>query len=243
MEVCLSASTAYSDLQSRLSPLTVLLLALILPSCSTKHVTVSGEFPAPLVEKLPANVGVIYPPEFINHEIYEVAQIEGDSNWRFSTGAAQVRFWSQFLSGFFENLIEIGDWDTMKLEADKLDGVLIPRITDLQYSVPQHTNTNIFEIQFFYEFSLVDPSKIYVSDTGALAFHPEDRILSWTLVSYGKTPSAFIQSAEEALNLAAIVSLRDGGANFAQNFVATPQVTSWLEQIQGTEQKNTLIIE
>lgn len=236
----MSASTAYTDLHIRHGAVAILFLVSLLSSCSVKQVTVTGNFPDPVVEELPVTMGVIYPPEFTSHELYEKAQVKGESDWRFSTGEAQVSFWDKFLSGIFENLIHIRDWETLQNNVHSLDGILVPRILDLQYTVPEHTAKNVYEIQFFYEFTLVDPSKIYLSEKDELAFHPEESIASWTLVSYGKTPSAFIQSQEQAVNLAAVVSLRDAGANFAQNFGATPRVGEWLELVLDLKQEGTL---
>jgi hypothetical protein len=50
------------------------------------------------------------------------------------------------------------------------------------------------------------------------------------MTAYGKTPTAFLQSAEAAVNLAAVMTLRDAGANFAVNFSRVPDVQQWLQQ-------------
>ena len=43
-----------------------------------------------------------------------------------------------------------------------------------------------------------------------------------------------LQSAEAAVNLAAVVALRDAGANFAMNFARVPEVKQWIESMQST---------
>jgi len=48
------------------------------------------------------------------------------------------------------------------------------------------------------------------------------------MTSYGKTPTAFLQSDEEAVNLAAVMALRDAGAHFVTSFARVPAVSDWL---------------
>lgn len=208
----------------------VALSAITLFGCSSKEVIVQGNFPEPLLTEIPVSVGVFYPTSFVNHEIFDKAQVEGESDWRVSTGAAQVKFWEQFFEAFFEDSPSIFDWETLQEQRHQVDAILVPRVTDLQYTVPEQTNVNVYEIQFFYSFSLVNPDAFHINEVGAIAFDTSQVMADWRLVSYGKTPSAFIQSQEEAINLAAVVSLRDAGANFAQNFVITPSIADWLEE-------------
>ena len=58
-----------------------------------------------------------------------------------------------------------------------------------------------------------------------------DPIAEWTMPAYGKTPTAFMQSDEGAVRLAAIVALRDAGAHFATTFTRVPQVEAWLNSL------------
>jgi hypothetical protein len=183
------------------------------------------------MEKIPIKIGVIYPPSFANHEISDTAQIEGDSDWLVKTGAAQVQFWNTFLPGMFDQVVVIANQESLNANRDSMAGVLIPRISDLQYSVPFSKDYNVYEVQFFYNFDLMQPLDIHSNEQEALTFQPEQSIASWSLVSYGKTPSEFIQTQEEAVNLAAIVALRDAGANFTQNFQAEPKIARWLETL------------
>jgi hypothetical protein len=48
------------------------------------------------------------------------------------------------------------------------------------------------------------------------------------MTAYGKTPTAFLQSDEAAVNLAAVVALRDAGAHFVTSFQRVPEVAQWL---------------
>ena len=98
---------------------------------------------------------------------------------------------------------------------ESVDAVLVPHVDELQYSIPRHTKINVFEIWLRYRFELYSPGG--------------EKLADWTMTSYGKTPTAFMRSPEAAVNLAAIVALRDAGANFAMNFAQVPEVKLWME--------------
>ena len=53
------------------------------------------------------------------------------------------------------------------------------------------------------------------------------------MTAYGKTPTAFLQSDEAAVNLAAVMALRDAGANFVINFTRVPDVLQWMQSSGG----------
>jgi hypothetical protein len=131
----------------------------------------------------------------------------------------------------FEEVVHIRDWETVHSRGPEIDGVLIPSIADLQYTIPTHTNVKIYEIWMRYEFRLVDVAAIHQQEDGALSFNPDERLAAWPITAYGKTPTAFLQTDEEAVNLAAVVALRDAGAHFVTSFGATPDVAVWLEGI------------
>ena len=92
---------------------------------------------------------------------------------------------------------------------------MIPHVEELQYAIPAHTNIKVYEIWMRYRFELVMPDGT--------------EITQWTMSSYGKTPTAFLQSDQEAVNLAAVMALRDAGANFAAHFTEVPGVQEWLQ--------------
>jgi hypothetical protein len=194
-------------------------------------VVVEGNFPKPLLDPLPITLGVIYPPAFAQHEFFDEAKGRAESDWLVKTGEAQVEFWDILFSGMFDEVVHIRDWETVQSRGPKIDGVLIPAIADLQYTIPIHTNVKIYEIWMRYEFRIVDVAAIHQQEDGALSFNPDERLAAWPITAYGKTPTAFLQTDEEAVNLAAVVALRDAGAHFVTSFGATPDVAAWLEDI------------
>ena len=208
-----------------------LCLTLLAAGCATKQVEVEGNFPAPLLDPLPITLGVIYPSAFAEHEFFDEAKGRAESDWLVKTGEAQVEFWDILFGGMFDEVVHIRDWETVHSRGPEIDGVLIPAIADLQYTIPTHTNVKIYEIWMRYEFRLVDVAAIHQQEDGALSFNSDERLAAWPITAYGKTPTAFLQTDEEAVNLAAVVALRDAGAHFVTSFGATPDVAVWLDGI------------
>ncbi|MEE4192137.1 MAG: hypothetical protein V2I66_11195 [Halieaceae bacterium] len=196
--------------------------ALVLLAGCANQVEVKGQFPAPVLDKLPLKIGVYYDPEFRSHEFYDEADSREETDWIVRTGEAQVEMYNTLLPGMFEEVVQLNDLprrdrvDTVL--AKDLDAVLVPHVQELQYSIPNHTKINVFEIWMRYRYEL------YAPDGELLA--------EWSMTSYGKTPTAFLRNAEAAVNLAAVVALRDAGANFAMNFTRVPDVRTWMDSLE-----------
>jgi hypothetical protein len=197
-----------------------LLIALVLLSaCGTKQVIVKGNFPSPLMTRLPVNLGVWYVDEFANHEFFDESKSKNESEWIVKTGVAQVAMWDALLGGMFENLVHVQAKPDPGAMDQMVDAVLIPHVEELQYAIPTHTHIKVYEIWMRYRFELVATSG--------------DPIAEWTMTAYGKTPTAFLQSDEAAVNLAAVMALRDAGASFVVNFARVPDVQQWMQSNGG----------
>ena len=213
MEARLSRSTISAP-EARLA---LAALALVLLSaCGPARVDVEGNFPAPLMEPLPLTIGVWYPEEFANHEFFDEAKSREESGWIVKTGQAQVQMWDTLLDGMFYQLVHMKGRPGPNQMNQVVDAVLVPHVEELQYAIPAHTNIKVYEIWMRYRFEMLT--------TGGMP------IAEWTMTSYGKTPTAFMQSDEGAVNLAAVMALRDAGANFATNFTRVPAVQDWLQE-------------
>jgi hypothetical protein len=160
--------------------------------------------------------------------MYDEAKGRRESDWLVKTGPAQVKFWNTLLNGMFEKVVTLTDDETLHQWEDELDAVLVPSLDDLQYAIPLHTNVKVYEIWMRYRFRLVDPATIHDHEDGSLTYHPAEHIADWSLTAYGKTPTAFLVTDEEAVNTAAVVALRDAGANFVTSFQRVPDIAMWL---------------
>ena len=210
--------TFVPDLRQPVRLLAALALLCLLAGCGARQVVVEGEFPKPLMSPLPLNMGIWYDEEFANHEFFDEAKGRTESTWIVKTGSAQMQMWDIVLGGLFKNLEQMKNRPGSGEMNQVVDAVLVPKIEELQYAIPAHTNVKVYEIWMRYRFDMVTTAG--------------EQIASWTMTSYGKTPTAFLQSDEAAVNLAAVVALRDAGANFATNFTRIPAVREWLEQRQ-----------
>jgi hypothetical protein len=219
----LSVLTTFARGRRHTARLAALLLGCaLLASCGVNEVVVKGQFPQPVLDKLPITLGVYYDPEFREHEFFDQASSRGESDWVVRTGAAQTQMYDTLLGGMFEQVVMLNELprkERIQAVAETgVDAVLVPHVDELQYSIPRHTKINVFEIWIRYRYEL---------------YAPDGELLGeWTMTSYGKTPTAFIQTAAGAVNLAAVVALRDAGANFAMNFSSVPEVKEWMEARQ-----------
>jgi hypothetical protein len=192
----------------------VLALPGLLAGCGPARVEVQGKFPQPLVEPLPLTLGVWYPQDFSEHEFFDDASSRREASWVVNTGQAQVQMWDTLLAGMFTKLVHLNAKPGPGQSSKGLDAVLIPHVAELQYTIPSHTSIKVYEIWMRYTFELVTANG--------------QPIAEWSMTSYGKTPTAFLQSDQEAVNLAAVMALRDAGANFATQFTRVPGLQAWL---------------
>jgi hypothetical protein len=199
-----------------------LCLLALFAGCGTKEVLVTGNFPQPLLEPIPLTIGVWYPEEFSGHEFFDEAKGRADSDWLVRTGDAQVQMWDTLLAGMFERFLHMDGKPAPEQMNPAVDAVLIPRVQELQYAIPAHTNIKVYEIWMRYAFELVTVDG--------------EPIAEWTMTAYGKTPTAFLQSDEAAVNLAAVVALRDAGAHFVTSFQRVPEVAQWLQAFEAAPQ-------
>ena len=200
---------------------------LALAACSSREVVVEGTFPAPVVDPVPVSVGVLFTKEFREHELVDDATGRGEASWRVSTGVAQVNFWSTLLPALFQNVVFIESYED--LDTYDVDAVLIPEVTDVQYAIPLYTNVKVYEIWMRYQMSLVEPEQLKDDENQAIVTENAQTFAQWPLTAYGKTPTAFLQSDTEAVNEAAVMALRDAGANFITSFGRVPGVLEWVQ--------------
>ena len=193
-----------------------LILLGLLTGCGPNKVVVQGNYPPPLIEPMPITLGVWFGDDFAQHEYFYDGKSTDESSWVINTGPTQVEMWDSLLSGLFEQVIMLNSPPGAGRSSPALDAVLIPHVEELQYTLPEHTQIKVYEIWMRYRFELV-----------TIDGQP---IAEWTMSSYGKTPTAFLNSDQEAVNLAAVMALRDAGAHFVSQFTQIPAVQGWLQE-------------
>ena len=207
--------------------LAALFILLFVVACTSREVVVEGAFPTPLIDPVPVSVGILFTQEFREHELIDDATGRGEVSWRVSTGSAQMDFWSTLFPAFFQNVVFINSYED--LETYDVDAVLIPEVSEVQYAIPLYTSVKVYEIWMRYQLSLVEPEQIMDADNKTINLENMQAFAEWPLTAYGKTPTAFMQSDVDAVNLAAVMALRDAGANFITSFARVPGVMDWIE--------------
>ncbi|MEZ5560792.1 MAG: hypothetical protein R3E86_19880 [Pseudomonadales bacterium] len=188
-----------------MAPLTLGLVG----GCSGAAVEVPQEFPIPLVEKLPLRMGLLLTPELTSY-VHEQT-LEGSGDWRIELGSAQTPMFRNLLAGMFESS-EIAT----TAGAPGLAGVLEPAIEEVQFSTPDQTRSDYYEVWIRYRFQLFGRDGTLVAD--------------WPLAAYGKANQRHygMSSREPALQAAALAACRDAMAFFTVQFRSVPDVQRWL---------------
>ncbi|SFB99187.1 hypothetical protein [Pseudoalteromonas denitrificans] len=189
--------------------LTILTLLFLVLGCKST-LTVKGDFPTPVVNKLPFTLGVIYDNKFKDYQYSEVD--EKREEWEISVGDAQLQLFKTVLPAMFSNVIDVSDFNST--ENNSIDIFFKPSIDELQYNVPAETKLNMFEVWIKYNMKVYDNNGQLLAD--------------WILTAYGKTPTAFMKSQESALNEAMVIALRDAGAGLTLKFSHIPEINTWL---------------
>ena len=93
-----------------------------------------------------------------------------------------------------------------------LDGVIEPKLEKFECDVPTGERDKFVEVWLQYQISVYEPD-------GAT-------VIQWPVSGYGK--SELLKSAEDAVQRAAIVAMREAGATISTKFSEQPQVKEWL---------------
>lgn len=206
----------------RLLSLTMLGVLLLLGSCTNK-VVVEGSLPTPLVKQIPARIGVHYPESFrsfVHHE-----ELEDDGTWAIDLGSQNLSFFKNLLQALFISAREVGERPLPAAAMAGLDGVLEMRIKQYGFLTPTISGLGFYSVSIEYEVALYDS---------------KDAMLGrWTVVGYGKREGGMF-SADDAINEATALAIRDGGARIAIELIDLPAVQTWLAGLpsgatQGSE--------
>ena len=189
-------------------------LVLLTIGCSGAKVAVPTQFPVPLVEKVPLPIGLYLDEALLSYKHEESLEKRGD--WEIELGSAQPSMFDNLLAGMF-----IGHRRVKQVQGRHPDlaGVLAPAIAEVQFSTPEQSRSDYYEVWLRYQFKLHDNQG---SELGA-----------WDLTAYGKAHEQNHGGDASALQQAAMSACRDAMAFFTQQFPTLPVVQNWLAQELG----------
>ena len=105
---------------------------LLLAGCGVNEVVVQGQFPQPVLDKLPITLGVYYDPEFRTHEFFDEATTREETDWVVKTGDAQVQMYNILLPGMFDKVVLLNDIPRRDridaVQGERVDAVLVPHV-------------------------------------------------------------------------------------------------------------------
>lgn len=188
----------------------VLLLAAMLTAACSHTVRVEGKYPQPVGQQHPLTVGIYLSEEFRNFTYHEDS--EDRDEWNINTGRAQKNLFETVLGSMFTETISLSSYPQNLPEDVEL--VIVPEVRELQFTMPRETRVNIFEVWIKYDMHAYNQQG--------------ESVASWVITAYGKTPTAFLKSQEDALAQAINVALRDAGATLYTGFERVPELQALL---------------
>ena len=188
-----------------------LLIIALLSGC-TNSLVVVGNFPSPLSTPTDITMGVVYEKQVTSYVYKE--ESENRTRWHIDVGNIHKKFLTQVFEPLFANSIALKSLDADL--AQSADLILLPHINEFQYSSPKETRLNVYEVWIKYNMQVYNRDGELIAD--------------WIMSAYGKTPSAFLKSKEEAMNQAVIVALRDLGASLTSGFNKVPEIKAYLTE-------------
>jgi hypothetical protein len=193
--------------------LLLLVLAALLAACGPRVVQMKAleEFPRPLIEPLPVRVGLYLPPEFSSYTYKEKRPGPAGQEWTISIGPPQTQVFTELLGGLFSG-VDVLDSPTDGKAG--LSAVIVPTVAEFQFALPSDPKAKVCEIWVKYDLGILDAKGTEIGH--------------WQFTAYGKTPTAFLTSDEEAIRAATIVGLRDAGASLISGLERDPRLREWL---------------
>jgi hypothetical protein len=164
-----------------------------LGGCGSTVTMQAPTIPTPLIDKIPASVGLRMPAEF-DHFVHD-EEIIGREEWRIDLGSSNAALFRQLFGFMFEKVTVLSSTDDPKTLP--IDALIEPTIDAFEFSVPNQSKTESFAVWIRYRIKVFDQSGAEVAD--------------WPVSAYGKSQTASL-SGSQALERAAILAMRDAAA-------------------------------
>lgn len=179
--------------KSTRNALTGTLLCALLAGCGSSVVMDPPTIPTPLIEKIPATVGLRMPPNF--QDFVHEEEVIGREEWSIDLNNSNAALFEQLFGHMFEEVKVLGpEEDARNLN---LDALIEPSIDAFEFSVPNQSKTESFAVWIRYRIRVYD-------DEG-------DQVANWPVSAYGKSQTTSV-SGSQALQRAAILAMRDAAA-------------------------------
>ncbi len=185
-----------SALQLSLAALFVLLLS----ACTGTKLAALAQLPQPLLDKLPARVGVYYSKEFRE---FVHKETRSDIDYEITLGPAHVQNLDWLLKAMFADVVPVEDPTHVAELQPPLVMVLEPRFEEYSFLTPKDVAGEAFIVTIRYLLTVYDGSG--------------GRVDAFTFTGYGREKARTLAS-KAPLQIATQRAMRDAGAKVAVEF-------------------------
>ena len=185
----------------------------VVSGCSTSLI-VNANFPVPLVDPLPVRVGILFDEAFSTYAHEE--KIPQQASYSIQLGEANVSMLNQLFGSMFVATEPVVGLPLETADQRRLDAVIKPELETFEFDVPIQRTDQFVEVFMRYQL------RLYETDGQLIA--------EWPVTGYGKAEHG---NRGAALNRAAVVAMREAGAEISTEFSAQPAVEYWLEEKQN----------
>jgi hypothetical protein len=183
--------------QTNTRPAVAALCLVLLSGCTATRLTTEAQLPPPLIDKLPARVGIYYSKEFRE---YVHRETRGTIEYEINLGPAHVTNLDWLLKAMFSELVPVEDPTKVGDLRPPLVLVLEPKFEEYSFLTPKDVAGEAFIVTIRYLLTLYDSSG--------------GRVDSFTFTGYGRE-RAHTLASKEPLQVATQRAMRDAGAKVA----------------------------
>lgn len=183
--------------QANIRPAVAALCFTLLAGCTATRLTTQAQLPPPLIEQLPARVGIHYSKEFRE---YIHKETRGSIDYEINLGPAHVTNLDWLLKAMFAELVPVEDPTKVSGIQPPLVFVLEPKFEEYSFLTPKDVAGEAFIVTIRYLLTLYDGSG--------------GRVDSFTLTGYGREKERTLAN-KEPLQVATQRAMRDAGAKVA----------------------------
>jgi len=204
--IILPATLVNRTLVKRILPCLIVPVLALLAACA-KSIVVDAEFPEPVVQSLPLNIGVYYEETFANYSYTE--ELPNDVEWSFDLGGANRKLFDGIFSALFDITSIVDGAGGQDPSYAMLDAVIVPTVDAFEFSLPRQSNTEQYSVWIRYNLQIYTP-------TG-------EPIVSWPVSAYGQSDERTF-GASAAMEEAVIKAMRDAAASILIGFAEEEKI-------------------
>lgn len=176
----------------------LLVPAAMLSGCGAVSVAPTMDTPIPLVERVPATIGVHYGTAFRDYVHKEKRQ---GTEYSITLGTAHVTGLGRLLNFMFDNVVEVESPAAAATLTPRPVLTLDPHFEEYSFITPRDVSGGHFAVTIAYRFDVYDSQG--------------RRVDSLRFSGFGREPESTMGSAEEPLRLATRRAMRDAGSKVA----------------------------